>query len=107
MGLFGPTKGSIGDVVKNKVAAGRPHGRGSASEVQARQAKERKKQIKEELKLKKQEKADIRRYNRLRTPKTDPAKQKKNRQKAIAAGDKRRAKKEAKKAERKARGFWG
>ena len=103
MGLFGPTKGSIGKVVGEKVKAGRPHGRGSATEVQARQAKARKKEIEEEKKRKKQEEADIRRYNRLRTPKTDPAKQKKNRQKAIAAGDKRRAKAAAKKAARKAR----
>jgi len=97
------SKGSIGKVVDAKVKAGRPHGRGTASEVQARQAKARKKEIEEDRKRKEQERKDIRRYNRLRTPKTDPAKQKKNREKAIAAGEKRREKAAQRKAERKAR----
>jgi hypothetical protein len=103
MGLFGPTKGSIGETVKAKVKAGQPHGSGAATQVQARQAKARKKEIQEELARKKQEKKDLARYNLLRTPKTDPAKQKKNKKKAIAAGNKRRAKKEA----NKEKGFWG
>jgi len=36
--FFGPSKGSIGETIDEKIKAGRPHGGGSASAVQARQA---------------------------------------------------------------------
>jgi len=107
MPLFGPPKGSIGDTVNRKVKAGRPHGRGTASEVQARQAKARKKEIKEEKERKKQEAADIRRARLLALNPPSAGKSAKFNAKAIKKGDKRREKKEQKKAERKARGFWG
>ncbi len=102
MGLFS-SKGSIGATIKEKNAGiEKTRGR-SASQIQAQKAKERKKEIKEEAERKKQEERDIKRYKMLRTPVTDPAKIKKQKKKAIAAGDKRREKKEA----RKAKGFWG
>ena len=92
MGLFGPPKGSIGDAIKQK-NAGIEKARGrSASKIQAQKARERKKEIAEENQRRKQEARDIKRYKALRNPKTDPAKIKKQNAKAIAAGEKRRAK---------------
>ena len=100
---FSTPKGSIKQTVNAKVKAGQPHGTGAATKVQRRQAKERSKQIKEEKARRKQEAADLRRYNMLRTPTAKPGKQAKNKQKAIAAGEKRRAKQEARRAARRAR----
>jgi hypothetical protein len=109
MGLFGPSKGSIGEVINKKVKAGQPYGTGSATKVQQRQAKARQKEIEEELARKKQEKKDIRKAKLLRGP-PNAGKAAKFNANAIARGDKGRAKKAAKKAvkkeERKARGFW-
>lgn len=107
MGLFGPAKGSIGQTIKEKNAGiEKTRGR-SASQIQAQKAKARKKEIKEEAERKKQEERDIKRYKALRTPVTDPAKIKKQKKKAIAAGEKRREKAAERKARRKAKGFWG
>jgi len=109
MGLFGPSKGSIGETVNAKIKAGKKFGGGSASKVQAAQAKARKKQIKEEAARKKQEARDIRRARLIKGP-PNAGKATKFNKKAIAAGDKRREKaalkKAIKKAERKAGGFW-
>ena len=92
MGLFGPTKGSIGDTIKQK-NAGIEKARGrSASRIQAQKTRERKKEIAEEKQRKKQEQRDIKRYKLLHNNQTDPAKIKKQKQKAIEAGDRRRAK---------------
>jgi len=102
MGLFGPPKGSIGKVIEEKVKAGRPHGRGTATAVQARQAKARKKEIEAAAKQKKQDEADVRRAKLLALNPPNAGKAKQFKAKAIKKGDKRRAKK----AERKARGFW-
>lgn len=98
MGLFGPSKGSINKVVSGKITAGKPRGGGSASKIQAQQARDRKKEIKEALAQKKQEEKDIKRCKLLHNNQTDPAKIRKQKQKAIAAGDKRREKKAEKKA---------
>jgi hypothetical protein len=112
MGIFGPSRGSIGAVVKAKVKAGQPHGGGAATQVQARQAKSRKKQIKEAATQRAQDAADIRRAKMLSfNGPPNAGKANKFNQKAIAKGDARRLKKEIKKeikkAERKAKGFWG
>jgi len=106
MGFFGPTKGSIKQVVDAKIKAGQPHGTGAATQVQARQAKARKKEIQEAAKRRKQEERDIRRAKLIKGP-PNAGKAKKFNEKAIAAGDKRRAKAAAKKEARKAKGFWG
>lgn len=107
MGIFGPSKGSIGAVVKAKVKAGQPHGKGAATQVQARQASARKKQIEETAAKKAQDEADIRRAKLLSfNGPPNAGKAKKFKADAIKAGDKRRLKKEIKKAERKAKGFW-
>ena len=106
-GTVQPSKGSIGETIKQKNAGiEKTRGR-SASQIQAQKAKARKKEIEEEDERKKQEERDIKRYKMLRTPMTDPAKIKKQRKKAIAAGDKRREKAAERKATRKAKGFWG
>ncbi|SRR6266496_290318 len=106
MGFFGPSKGSIGETIDEKIKAGRPYGRGSASAVQARQARARKKQIKKAAKQRKQDAADVRRAKLIKGP-PRAADGKKFKAKAIKKGNKRRTKKAARKAERKARGFWG
>lgn len=108
MGLFSSSKGSIGKVVTAKARAGKPHGGGAASQVQTRQAKQRKEQIKKDAKQRKQDAADVRRAKLLSlNGPPNAGKAKKFKTKAIAAGDKRRTKKAIKKAERKAKGFWG
>lgn len=91
MGLFGPSKGSIGKVIKGKVKAGQTHGTGSASAVQGRKAKDRKKEIEEEAERKKQEQRDIRRARLLAFNPPSAAKSKKFEAKAIKKGNKRRA----------------
>lgn len=104
MGLFGPSKGSIGKTIQDKVKAGEPHGTGAATQVQARKARARQKEIKEKLKQDKQDAADIRRAKLIKGP-PNAGKAKKFDEKAKAAGDKRRQKKELKKQIRKSK-YW-
>jgi len=104
MGILRPSRGSIGEVVKAKVKAGQPHGGGAATQVQARQAKARKKQIEEAARQKKQDEADVRRAKLLSlNGPPNAGKAKKFKADAIKKGDKRRLKQEIKKAERKAK----
>ena len=111
VGIFSQPKGSISKVVTDKARAGKPHGGGAASDVQARQAKARKAQIKEDRKRKAQEARDIKRAKilSLNGP-PNAGKSKKFNEKAIRKGDERRAKAAAKaaakKAQKKAKGFW-
>lgn len=106
-----PTKGSIGAVVKAKVKAGQPHGTGSATAVQARQARARAKEIEAEKLRKKIEARDVKRAKRLAFNPPNAGKTKKFEAKAIAKANERRAKAAAKaaarKAARKSKGFWG
>lgn len=107
MGIFGPSKGSIEKVVNDKIKARKSTYRGDASQIQAKKAKARKKEIQEQKARKKQEDRDVKRAKILALNPPNAASGKKFKAKAIAKGDKRREKKAQKKAERKAKGFWG
>jgi len=102
--MRGSPKGSIGKVVDAKIKAGRPHGGGAATQVQNRQAKERKEQIKETARQAAQDRADILRAKLLSfNGPPNAGKAKKFNENAKRKGQERRLKAELRKAERKAR----
>lgn len=102
------SKKTIGKNIDEKVRAGRGEGgRGSATKVQNRKAKDRGQRIKDDEKKRKQDEKDVRRAKLLAFSPPSPADSTKFKAKAIKKGDKRRQKKSQRKARRKARGFFG